>query len=89
MAKLLRLVLRLARVQFLFLGFMLYLMRVRNDYFDRHSDKNSTITAFSGGSKVLIEHPELESLALNVAIFLLAMSIIGNAVFTFAHYYSY
>lgn len=112
--------LRLARVHFLVLGFMLYLMgyllavlggvgfdlekfvsgylilglahlsvSFSNDYFDRHSDRGSTATAFSGGSKVLVEHPELEGLALKIAIFLLATSMIGTAIFTFAHSYSY
>lgn len=41
-----------------------------NDYFDRHTDRNSVKTAFSGGSKVLVTHPELESLALKTAILL-------------------
>ncbi|NIU38563.1 hypothetical protein GWN65_00920 [Candidatus Bathyarchaeota archaeon] len=120
MTKILRLVLRLARLHFLFLGFMLYLMgyllailggvgfdlgkfvsgylilglaqlsvSFSNDYFDRYSDRNSAKTAFSGGSKVLVEHPELEGLALKTAIFLLATSMLATAFFTFAYSYSH
>lgn len=60
-----------------------------NDYFDRHSDRNSVKTAFSGGSKVLVEHPELESLALKIAIFLLGFSIIANILFTVFYGYPF
>jgi 1,4-dihydroxy-2-naphthoate octaprenyltransferase len=60
-----------------------------NDYFDRHSDRNSDKTAFSGGSKVLVEHPELEPLALKLAIFLLCSSIIANAFFTVIYAYPF
>ncbi len=60
-----------------------------NDYFDRHSDRNSVKTAFSGGSKVLIEHPELESFALRFAIFLLCFSVISNIFFIFIYGYSF
>ncbi len=60
-----------------------------NDYFDRHSDKNSVKTAFSGGSKVLVEHPELEQLALRIAILLLGLSIMGSAIFTINYAYSF
>ena len=41
-----------------------------NDYFDRYADKNSVKTAFSGGSKILVEHPDLAPMALKIAIFL-------------------
>ena len=58
-----------------------------NDYFDRHTDRNSVKTAFSGGSKILIEHPELESLALNLAVLLLCSSILINAFFTVIYEY--
>lgn len=53
-----------------------------NDYFDRHADVESVKTAFSGGSKILIEHPELEQTALRIAVLLLGVSIVGGAVFT-------
>ncbi len=60
-----------------------------NDYFDRHSDRNSFKTAFSGGSKVLVEHPELESLALKLAVLLLCSSIIANVFFTIVYGYPF
>jgi 1,4-dihydroxy-2-naphthoate octaprenyltransferase len=60
-----------------------------NDYFDRHSDKNSIKTVFSGGSKVLVEHPELEQLALRIAVFLLGLSIMGSAIFTIVYAYPF
>lgn len=60
-----------------------------NDYFDRHSDRNSVKTAFSGGSKVLVEHPELGSLALKFAVFLLGFSIIANVIFTVFYGYPF
>jgi 1,4-dihydroxy-2-naphthoate octaprenyltransferase len=60
-----------------------------NDYFDRHSDKNSIKTVFSGGSKVLIEHPELEQLALRIAVVLLGLSIMGSAIFTIVYAYPF
>ncbi len=59
-----------------------------NDYFDRHSDRNSAKTAFSGGSKILIEHPELQSLALKFALFLLFTSILANIFFTVVYDYT-
>ncbi|MFX0203614.1 MAG: prenyltransferase [Candidatus Hodarchaeota archaeon] len=60
-----------------------------NDYFDSHSDRYSVKTAFSGGSKVLVEHPELESLALKLAVLLLSFSIISSAFFTIIYVYPF
>jgi 1,4-dihydroxy-2-naphthoate octaprenyltransferase len=60
-----------------------------NDYFDRKSDRNSVKTAFSGGSKVLVENPELERLALIFAITLLSSSIVINALFTLFYTYPF
>jgi len=60
-----------------------------NDYFDRKSDTNSVHTAFSGGSRVLVDHPQLENLALGLAIFFLVASAIATLVFTFVFAYSY
>jgi len=60
-----------------------------NDYFDRHTDRNSVKTAFSGGSKVLVTYPELESLALKTAVLLLYASIIANALFTIIYPYPF
>ena len=109
----LKLLLRLARLHFLFFGFMIYLMgyllalangaspntsqfvfgyvifgcaqlsvSFSNDYFDRKADVNSISTAFSGGSKVLVEYPQLESLALKTAIILVVASAIAATLFT-------
>ena len=116
----LKLILRLARLQFLIPGFMLYLMgyllallsgidydftkfafgylifgtahlsvSFSNDYFDREADRNSIKTAFSGGSKVLVEHPQLEGLALRIALSLLLASVVANVFFTFIYGYSF
>ena len=60
-----------------------------NDYFDRKSDINSVHTTFSGGSRVLVDHPQLENLALGLAIFFLVASAIATLVFTFVFAYSY
>lgn len=60
-----------------------------NDYFDRYFDKNSVKTSFSGGSKVLIEHPELDQPALKIALVLLGFSVIGNALFTVVYAYTF
>jgi len=60
-----------------------------NDYFDRKSDANSVHTTFSGGSRVLVDHPQLENLALGLAMFFLAASAIATLVFTFVFAYSY
>lgn len=73
---------------YLILGLAHLSVSFSNDYFDRHSDRHSPKTAFSGGSKVLIEHPELEGFALRIAVGLLILSIMGTAVFTFTYSYS-
>jgi 1,4-dihydroxy-2-naphthoate polyprenyltransferase len=59
-----------------------------NDYFDRFADRNSDKTIFSGGSKVLVEYPELEQLSLKIAVSLLVASIVGIGLFTIAFGYS-
>jgi len=58
-----------------------------NNYFDRHSDRNSVKTAFSGGSKILLENPELQFYALFISIFLLCFSFIVNLIFTVVYAY--
>lgn len=60
-----------------------------NDYFDRKADRNSVKTAFSGGSKVLVTNPEMENLALKIAIGLLSVSVIANVLFTVIYGYSF
>jgi len=59
-----------------------------NDFFDRYSDRGSIKTAFSGGSRVLVEHPKLERVSLFFAIFLLIVSFIGAVGFTIVYDYS-
>lgn len=113
-------VFRLARLHFLVLGFLLYLLgyvlalqesgqhdgllkflfgyfvfgtahlsvSFSNDYFDRQSDKKSCKTPFSGGSKVLVNHPELENFALTFAVFLLIISAFTSIIFTVTYAYS-
>ncbi len=60
-----------------------------NDYFDRKADANSVRTTFSGGSKVLVEYPQLEMLALRSAIILIVVSAMAAALFTFIFAYSF
>jgi len=60
-----------------------------NDYFDRKSDAVSVRTAFSGGSKVLVEHPDLELLALRFGIALLVGSAAAAVIFAFIYAYSF
>lgn len=60
-----------------------------NDYFDRHSDIKTFKTAFSGGSKILVEQPELEQTALSIAVLLLGFSIVGGAIFTVVYLYPF
>ncbi len=60
-----------------------------NDYFDRESDKNSVRTMFSGGSKILVENPQLKNLALRLAMFFLVASAISATLFTLVFDYSY
>jgi 1,4-dihydroxy-2-naphthoate octaprenyltransferase len=73
---------------YLFFGLAHLSVSFSNDYFDRFADRNSKKTIFSGGSKVLIENPELESLSLKIAVSLLFASIIGLGLLTFAFDYS-
>jgi len=46
-----------------------------NNYFDIHGDKFNKPNSISGGSKVLIENPELKPLCINIAIGLIIVSI--------------
>ena len=52
-----------------------------NNYFDTSTDKYSIQTAFSGGSKILVEHPELLRLVKWIAIGLFGLSIILGFLF--------
>jgi len=73
-------------------GYLIFLfaqlsLNISNDYFDFESDKNSERTYLSGGSGVLVVHPELKPIARNLAILFLVASI-GSA-FLFMLIYSY
>ena len=54
-----------------------------NDYFDSDSDKHNKPTFFTGGSGILVEHPELKPFAKKFALFLIFLSILLGAVFLF------
>jgi len=47
-----------------------------NNYIDMNIDKNSTQTFFSGGSRILVEHPELMKVVKQLSIFFLGLSIL-------------
>ena len=53
-----------------------------NDYFDYKADHHVTPTPISGGSGVLIEHPEWRNLAKIMAISLISLAILVSIVFT-------
>ncbi len=53
-----------------------------NDYFDFKTDHYTIPTAISGGSGILIEHPEWRKLSLIMAITLIALSIALSIIFT-------
>jgi len=56
-----------------------------NDYFDAESDRFGTSGLFTGGSGVLVAHPELRSPALGVAVGLVALSFAAAGVFARVH----
>jgi 1,4-dihydroxy-2-naphthoate octaprenyltransferase len=58
-----------------------------NDYFDRAGDTRAEPTPLSGGSGVLVEHPELASLSKRIALALLVGS--GLTAVLFTAYYGY
>jgi 1,4-dihydroxy-2-naphthoate polyprenyltransferase len=58
-----------------------------NDYFDVEVDRNATPTLVSGGSGILVAHPELREPARWIAIALIAMSIALGAVFAIVYAY--
>lgn len=53
-----------------------------NDYYDMESDKRSNATIFSGGSKVLVNNPELKNISKWIAISLIIISLILVTTFT-------
>ena len=74
---------------YLAFGFAHLSISFSNDYFDRNADVNSKKTIFTGGSKVLVEHPNLASFAHKIAILLLITSTISFVIFAFFFSYSF
>ncbi|MGZ7048990.1 MAG: prenyltransferase [Methanobacterium sp.] len=58
-----------------------------NDYFDFETDHNTKPTAISGGSGILIEHPEWRRASIIMAITLIALSIALSIAFTYIFSY--
>lgn len=58
-----------------------------NDYFDAEGDRTTEPTLFSGGSKVLVEHPELRPLSRALAVGLIAASLSLGATFIWLYAY--
>ncbi len=52
-----------------------------NDYFDQKMDQPESVTPLSGGSGVLIQHPELRQPARLIALTLITASLLGGAAF--------
>lgn len=61
-------------------GFAHLSVSFSNDYFDREADRSGHSQGFSGGSGVLVSHPELAALARNFAIGLLVASWLCGAL---------
>jgi 1,4-dihydroxy-2-naphthoate octaprenyltransferase len=59
-----------------------------NNYFDIEVDKYNKPTSISGGSKTLLEHPELRNTCRNIAIILILVSVILSVIFILIYSYS-
>ncbi|MBN2250616.1 MAG: prenyltransferase [Candidatus Altiarchaeota archaeon] len=59
-----------------------------NDFFDAKEDRISRPTMFSGGSGVLVRHPELAPTAKKIALSLIALSFLAAACFVYAYNFS-
>ena len=57
-----------------------------NEYFDQEVDRNSHPTQFSGGSGVLISHPELKSFSKWFSLIMIALSLILG--FSFSYFFN-
>jgi len=58
-----------------------------NSYYDVAVDKSSTQTGVSGGSRILVDHPELRKTIRWVMLFLFSVSIVLGLVFTIVYSY--
>lgn len=68
--------------------FSTWAVHYHNDYFDFEADQYVTPTAISGGSGVLIEHPEWKKSSKYMAITLICLAVAVSAVFTVIFDYS-
>ena len=68
--------------------FSTWAVHYHNDYFDFNADHHVTPTAISGGSGVLVEHPEWRELSKQMSIILIGLTLIITAVFTVIFSYS-
>ncbi len=68
--------------------FSTWAIHYHNDYFDFKADHYVTPTPISGGSGVLIEHPEWRSLSKKIGIIFIGLSIIIAAVLTVVYSYT-
>ncbi len=68
--------------------FSTWAIHYHNDYFDFDADHHVTPTAISGGSGVLVEHPEWRELSKRMAIVLIGLTLVIAAVFTIIFSYS-
>ena len=59
-----------------------------NNYFDIEVDKYNSPISISGGSKILIENPELRKTCLLIALFLMLISLILTVFFIFLYNFS-
>ncbi len=59
-----------------------------NNYFDIEVDKYNSPISISGGSKILIENPELRKTCLLIALFLMLISLILSVFFIFIYNFS-
>jgi 1,4-dihydroxy-2-naphthoate polyprenyltransferase len=58
-----------------------------NSYYDVTVDKNSTATPISGGTKVLVDRPELRKTIRNLIVFFFNLSLVLGVVFTIVFSY--
>ena len=56
-----------------------------NDYWDYEVDHFNQPTRFAGGSGILVENPELRTLAKNLAIFLIIISLVLAIIFSITY----
>lgn len=81
--------LTLDRLLFGYLVFFLAHLSVSfsNDYFDQEADAMNEHTSLSGGSGVLVAHPELAPISLTIALALLSASALAAVAFAWAYGY--